>query len=202
MSTEPTSSSLLDELATLFEEAPTLEMILEFRPSPSSIDRANRSLEMSRQKLPDEDARQELEPFEQSERLMRLVKARLRANHTGAMPPRLAPLFRCVSAGRVLSTGDRSSDFETSGDPRLNSLIGKRRQDLARQTDLSNTKAIVDGLNPGSFPLGGCRSGSAIGSSSNAERSPAQSRTGLCRGRSLKGNSSIAQGSPRSGYPG
>jgi hypothetical protein len=40
MSTEPTSSSLLDELATLFAGAPTPEMILEFRPSPSSIDRA------------------------------------------------------------------------------------------------------------------------------------------------------------------
>ena len=98
---------------------------------------------MSRQKLPDEDARQELEPFEQSERLMRLVKARLRANQTGALPPRLAPLFRCDCVGRELSSGDRSSDFETSGDPRLNSLIGKRRQDLTRQTDLPKPRRLL-----------------------------------------------------------
>lgn len=88
MSTEPTSSSLLDELATLFAGAPTSEMILECRPSPSSIDRANRLLEMSRNNLLDEDARQDLEQFEQAERLMRLVKARSRANQTTALPPR------------------------------------------------------------------------------------------------------------------
>ena len=88
MSTEPTSSSLLDELATLFARAPTPEMILEFHPSPSSIDRANRLLEMSRNNSLDEDARQGLEQFEQAERLMRLVKARLRANQTGLLPPR------------------------------------------------------------------------------------------------------------------
>ncbi len=88
MSTEPTSSSLLDELATLFAGAPTPEMILEFRPSPSSIDWANRLLEMSRNNLLDEYARQELAQCEQSERLMRLVKARLRANQTGLLPPR------------------------------------------------------------------------------------------------------------------
>jgi len=88
VSTEPTSSSLLDELATLFAGAPTPEMILECRPSPSSIDRANRLLEMSRNNLLDEDARQELEQFEQAERLMRLVKARIRANQTRALPPR------------------------------------------------------------------------------------------------------------------
>lgn len=85
MSTVPTSSSLLDELATLFAGAPTPEMILEFRPSRSSIDRANRLLEMSRNNSLDEDARQELE---QAERLMRLVKARIHANQIKALPPR------------------------------------------------------------------------------------------------------------------
>jgi hypothetical protein len=88
MSTVPTSSSLFDELATLFAGAPTPEMILKFRPSATSIDRANRLLEMSRNNSVDEDARQELEQFEQAERLMRLVKARSRANQTGVLPPR------------------------------------------------------------------------------------------------------------------
>ena len=88
MSTVPTSSSLLDELATLFAGAPTPEMILEFRPTPSSIDRANRLLEMSRNNALDEDCREELEQCEQAERLMRLVKARLRANQTRVVPPR------------------------------------------------------------------------------------------------------------------
>ena len=84
MSTVPTSSYLLDELARLFAGAPTPEMILEFRPSPSSINRANRLLEMSRNNAFDEDARQELAQCEQAERLMRLVKSRLRANQTRA----------------------------------------------------------------------------------------------------------------------
>ena len=88
MSTVPTSSSLLDVLATLFAGAPTPEMILKFRPSATSIDRANRLLEMSRNNALDEDARQGLEQFEQAKRLMRLVKARLRANQTGLLPPR------------------------------------------------------------------------------------------------------------------
>lgn len=88
MSTVPTSSSLFDELPTLFAGGPTPEMILEFRPSPSSIDRANRLLEMSRNNAFDEDARQELAHCEQAERLMRLVKARLRANQTRALPSR------------------------------------------------------------------------------------------------------------------
>jgi len=88
MSTVPNSSSLFDELPTLFAGGPTPEMILEFRPSPSSIDRAKRLLEMSRNNLLDEDARHNLEQFEQAERLMRLVKARSRANQTGLLPPR------------------------------------------------------------------------------------------------------------------
>ena len=45
------------------------------------------------------------------------------------------------------------------------------------------------------------RSGSGSTSSSNAKRSPAQSRTSLCRSRSLKGNSWIAQGSLLRGDP-
>ena len=93
-------------------------------------------------------------------------------------------------------------ECDRQGDTPAGSLIGKARQDLSRQTDPSEIEAIVDGLNPSSFLVCGCRSGSGIDASSNTERSPAPSRTGLCRCRSLKGNSSIAQGSPHRGYPG
>ncbi|MFM8857507.1 MAG: hypothetical protein ACKOI2_09970, partial [Actinomycetota bacterium] len=88
MSTVPTSPSLFDELPTLFAGGPTPEMILEFHPSPSSINRANRLLEMSCNNAFDEDTRQELAQCEQADRLMRLVKDRLRANQTRALPPR------------------------------------------------------------------------------------------------------------------
>jgi hypothetical protein len=88
MSTAPTSSPLFDELSTLFAGGPTPETILEFRPSPASIDRANRLLGISRNNSLDEDARQELEQFAQAERLMRLVEARIRANQNNALVPR------------------------------------------------------------------------------------------------------------------
>jgi hypothetical protein len=80
---------------------------------------------------------------------------------------------------------------ERAWGPRGNHGIGKGRQDLAPHTELSEIKAIVDGLNPRSFLLCGCQSGSGIAASHNAERSPAPSLTGLCRRRSLKGDSSI-----------
>ncbi|MFN7770704.1 MAG: hypothetical protein ACK5WR_13885 [Planctomycetaceae bacterium] len=43
---------------------------------------------MSRNNSLDEDARQALEQLEQAEPLMRLVKARSRANQAGLLPPR------------------------------------------------------------------------------------------------------------------
>lgn len=88
MSTAPTASSLFDELATLFATAPSPDVILEFRPSQMCVDRANRLLELSRENSLDEATRRELEQFEQAELLMRLVKARIRANQNRSLPPR------------------------------------------------------------------------------------------------------------------
>jgi hypothetical protein len=88
MSTAPTESSLFDELATLFAAAPSPDAILEFRPSQASVERANRLLELSRENSLDEATRRELEQFEQAELLMRLVKARIRANRNKSLPPR------------------------------------------------------------------------------------------------------------------
>jgi hypothetical protein len=88
MSTAPTASSLFDELATLFAKAPSPDAILEFRPSQMCVDRANRLLELSRENSLDDATRRELEQFEQAELLMRLVKARIRANQNRSLPPR------------------------------------------------------------------------------------------------------------------
>jgi hypothetical protein len=88
MSTAPTASSLFDELATLFATAPSPDVILEFRPSQTCVDRANRLLELSRENSLDEASRRELDQFEQAELLMRLVKARIRSNRSKSLPPR------------------------------------------------------------------------------------------------------------------
>ena len=88
MSTAPTVSTLFDELANLFATAPSPDAILDFRPSQASIERANRLLELSRENSLDDATRRELEQFEQAELLMRLVKARIRANQNKSLPPR------------------------------------------------------------------------------------------------------------------
>lgn len=72
-------ASLLDELATFFASGPSPSDILEFRPSPLAVERANELLEMNRSAELDDSLRQELGQFEMAESLMRLVKARIRA---------------------------------------------------------------------------------------------------------------------------
>ena len=59
-----------------------------FASGPSAIDRVNRLLALSRDNSLAEADRRELEQFEQAELLMRLVKARIRANQTKNLPPR------------------------------------------------------------------------------------------------------------------
>jgi len=88
MSSPPTNSMLFEELSILFASAPSPQSILEFRPSQTSIDRANYLLELNRQNAIDEATRGELDQFEQAELLMRLVKARIRANQHQNRPPR------------------------------------------------------------------------------------------------------------------
>ncbi len=88
MSTAHAPSTLFEEIATLFASAPTPRAILDFRPSQASIDRANQLLELNREDNLDEASRAELDQYEQAELLMRLVKARIRANESKDMPPR------------------------------------------------------------------------------------------------------------------
>lgn len=80
MQTKPMTSSLLDEVATFFASGPAPSSILEFRPSPTVVERANHLLELNRTDKLDEASRQELDQFEMAESLMRLVKARIRAS--------------------------------------------------------------------------------------------------------------------------
>jgi hypothetical protein len=80
MPTAHAPSTLFEEIATLFASAPSPKAILEFRPSQASIDRASQLLELNRANNLDEASRAELDQYEQAELLMRLVKARIRAN--------------------------------------------------------------------------------------------------------------------------
>jgi uncharacterized protein (DUF433 family) len=73
-----TKASLLDELATFFASGPSRSAILEFRPSPATVERARQLLELNRSDTLDEASRRELDQFEFVESLMRLVKARIR----------------------------------------------------------------------------------------------------------------------------
>jgi hypothetical protein len=82
MQTNPMTSSLLDEVATFFASGPSTSAILEFRPSPAVIERANQLLEANRSGALDEVSRRELDQFEMAESLMRLVKARIRARQS------------------------------------------------------------------------------------------------------------------------
>lgn len=80
-------SKLFDELATLFASGASREELLNFRPSQESIQRATELLELSRQNQLDDDQRREFDQYEQAELLMRLVKARIRANEAQSTRP-------------------------------------------------------------------------------------------------------------------
>jgi hypothetical protein len=82
MQTNPMTSSLLDEVATFFASGPSTSAILEFRPSPAVIERANQLLEANRSGTLNDASRLELDQFEMAESLMRLVKARIRARQS------------------------------------------------------------------------------------------------------------------------
>ncbi len=79
MSTNQPAASLFYELATFFASGPSPSAILEFRPSPATVERAGQLLELNRSGTLDEASRLELDQFEMAESLMRLVKARIRA---------------------------------------------------------------------------------------------------------------------------
>ena len=80
MSIVHSPAKLFDEIAALFASGPSPEEVLGFRASEASIQRASELLELNRQNRLDDDQRRELDQYEQAELLMRLVKARIRAN--------------------------------------------------------------------------------------------------------------------------
>ena len=80
MSSVGSPSQIFNEIATLFASAPSSQTILDFRPSKQTIDRAAELLELNRQGRLSDELTMELEQFEQAELLMRLVKARIRAD--------------------------------------------------------------------------------------------------------------------------
>ena len=88
MSTAHQPSALFEEIASFFATGPSPERILDFRPSQAAVERASELLELNRANRLDASARDELNQFEQAELLMRLVKARVRANRQDSVPPR------------------------------------------------------------------------------------------------------------------
>jgi hypothetical protein len=79
MSVVQTPSGLFEELAELFASGPTLEQVLDFRPSKAVEARARELLEKQDDALISAEEERELDQFEQAEMLMRLVKARIHA---------------------------------------------------------------------------------------------------------------------------
>lgn len=80
MSTVEAPSRLFEEIATLFASGPSRQDVLDFRPSDAAIQRASELLELNRQDRLDDELRCELDQYTQAELLMRLVKARIRAD--------------------------------------------------------------------------------------------------------------------------
>lgn len=83
MSTVQTPTRLLEEIADLFASTPDEDQVLNFQPSNFVRQRAGELLEKLRNDRLTLDEQRELDQFEQSELLMRLVKARLRSRAVG-----------------------------------------------------------------------------------------------------------------------
>lgn len=78
----PTTQSTLgpiEEIADFLASCPAPDELLQFRPSPQSQTRAEELLEKLKDGCLSAEERKELDQFEQAERLMRLVKARIQA---------------------------------------------------------------------------------------------------------------------------
>lgn len=69
----------LEEIADFLADGPSPQELLQFRPSPQTQARAEELLGRLKERGLSADERVELEQFEQAERLMRLVKARIHA---------------------------------------------------------------------------------------------------------------------------
>jgi hypothetical protein len=79
MATIRTTPGALEEIADFLAAGPSPEEMLAFRPSSPTQTRAEELLEKLKDGCLSTEERAELDQFEQAERLMRLVKARIQA---------------------------------------------------------------------------------------------------------------------------
>lgn len=81
MSTIQSPSHLWEEIAELFASTPDPSQVLEFRPSEIVQNRATELLTKANATELTEGERREVDQLDQAETLMRLVKARIRAQN-------------------------------------------------------------------------------------------------------------------------
>ena len=79
MASMRTTLGALEEIADFLASGPSPEELLQFRPSPQTLARAEELLDALKDGCLSVEERRELDQFEQAERLMRLVKARIQA---------------------------------------------------------------------------------------------------------------------------
>jgi hypothetical protein len=79
MASIPSTFGAIGEIADFLASGPSPEELLQFRPSLQTQARAEELLEKLKQGCLSADERAELDQFEQVERLMRFVKARIQA---------------------------------------------------------------------------------------------------------------------------
>jgi hypothetical protein len=78
MASMPSTLGAVEEIADFLASGPSLEEMLQFRPSPQAQAHAEELLAKLKDGTLSPDERAELDQFEQVERLMRFVKARIR----------------------------------------------------------------------------------------------------------------------------
>ncbi len=79
MASMPSTLGAIEEIADFLASGPSPDELLQFRPSGQTQSRAEELLEKLKDGCLSIDERAELDQFEQVERLMRSVKARIRA---------------------------------------------------------------------------------------------------------------------------
>jgi hypothetical protein len=77
-----TPAGLLDEVADFLLSGPSTEELLNYRPSEQSQDRARELLEKQSEGRLSFDEQRELDQFELTERLMRLMKSKIHLRGT------------------------------------------------------------------------------------------------------------------------
>ena len=81
MASIPSTLGAIEEIADFLAFGPSPDELLQFRPSPQTQARAEELLEKLKDGCLSADERAELDQFEQVERLMRFVKARIQASN-------------------------------------------------------------------------------------------------------------------------